>query len=202
MIEYGKLEMEYVSQQYQEMEFLVNKYGHLERGITTDVFSSLVQHIVGQMLSIYVARTLNERLIKCVDKITPQNIIAIEESEIRNCGISSKKAAYIKQLAEDVNSGIYDFDLLNDMSDEEVVQYLTHIIGVGVWTAEMIAEFTLGRLNIFSFGDVALQNGIKKAHGYKTLSKQRFERLRKKYSPYCTAASLYYYALNDDKDIE
>ena len=63
----------------------------------------------------------------------------------------------------------------------------------------MIAEFTLGRLNIFSFDDVALQNGIKKAHGYKTLSKQRFERLRKKYSPFASVASLYYYAINDEK---
>ena len=64
----------------------------------------------------------------------------------------------------------------------------------------MIAEFTLGRLNIFSYGDVALRNGMMKAHGFKTLSKIRFERYRKKYAPYCSVASMYYYALNDDEE--
>lgn len=65
---------------------------------------------------------------------------------------------------------------------------------------EIDAEFTLGRFDIFSYGDAALRGGMVKAHGFKTLSKLRFKRYRKKYAPYCSVASLYYYAVNDDDD--
>ena len=86
------------------------------------------------------------------------------------------------------------------MCENVLDKSIENIKGVGRWTAEMVVEFTLGRLNIFSYYDVALKNGIMKAHSYKSLSKNRFEILRKKYSPYCSVASLYYYALNDAKD--
>ena len=109
------------------------------------------------------------------------------------------EAEYIIELSNSILEGKYDFSLLDEMSDDDAIKYLVQIKGVGKWTAEMIVEFTMGRLDIFSYDDVALQNGIKKAHGFKTLSKQRFERLRKKYSPYCSVASVYYYAHNDDK---
>lgn len=73
------------------------------------------------------------------------------------------------------------------------------IPGVGKWTAEMIAMFSLGRLNIFSYDDVALKNGILKIHcELKTLSKTRFEKLKKLYSPFCSVAALYYYHANDN----
>lgn len=67
------------------------------------------------------------------------------------------------------------------MSDDEAVSFLSNINGVGVWTAEMLIMFSLGRENVFSYNDVALRNGIKKAKKYKTLSKKRFETLREKY---------------------
>ena len=168
-------------------------------GERNDVFASLVSSIVGQMLSNKVADVIDGRLRQMVGDYTPELILQKSVEEIKGCGMSQRKAEYIRGLAADVLDGKYDFILLQDMNDEEVVKYLMQIRGVGRWTAEMIAEFTLGRLNIFSFDDVALQNGIKKAHGYKTLSKQRFERLRKKYYPFASVASLYYYAINDEK---
>lgn len=134
-----------------------------------------------------------------VGDLTPENVSKLSVDDIRRCGISNKKAEYIIALSNAVFEGKYDFDQLYSMTDEQVIKYLMKIKGVGKWTAEMIAEFTMGRLNVFSFDDVALLNGIKKAHGFKTLSKTRFERLRKLYSPYCSVASLYYYRCNDDK---
>jgi len=83
------------------------------------------------------------------------------------------------------------------MTSEDVTKALRSIRGVGPWTAEMIALFTLGEKDIFSFQDIALKNGLMGAHGFKTLSKQRFEKLRKLYTPYCSIASLYYYRYND-----
>lgn len=76
---------------------------------------------------------------------------------IKGIGISQRKAEYIVGLAKGTADGSYDFDAVSGMTDEEVVAYLCKIPGVGTWTAEMIAEFTLGRLDIFSYGDAALR---------------------------------------------
>ena len=90
---------------------------------------------------------------------------------------------------------------MDKLNDFETIKCLRQIKGVGNWTAEMLALFALGKQNIFSFDDVALRNGIMKSKGFKTLSKKRFEALRKKYSPYCSFASLYFYRFNDDEEI-
>ncbi|MFT4106354.1 MAG: DNA-3-methyladenine glycosylase 2 family protein [Lacrimispora sp.] len=199
MIKYSQKEMEYISRKNDVMKNLVSHFGHMERGMAGDVFSSLTMHIIGQMLSNRVAEVLCQRFLNIVGEVTPGHVAAVDVDVIKQCGISKRKAEYIKALAQEVLEGKYDFSLLENMSDEEVIKYLMQIKGVGRWTAEMIAEFTMGRLDIFSYDDVALQNGIKKAHGFKTLSRQRFEGLRKKYAPYCSVASLYYYALNDER---
>lgn len=180
------------------MNDLVNHFGYLEKGNLDDIFTSLVFYIVGQMLSINATHSISKRLQQAVGKINPVTIFDLGIDGLQNCGISRRKAEYIWKLSDDVTRGRYNFENLDDKSDEDVIAYLMQIKGVGRWTAEMIVEFTMGRLNIFSYDDVALKNGIKKAHGFKILSKQRFERMRKMYSPYCTVASLYYYALNDE----
>lgn len=122
----------------------------------------------------------------------------IDDVEIRKCGISFSKINYIKGFARMVLNNQIDLNSIYQMLDEDVIKYLSKIKGFGRWTAEMIATFSLGRLNIFSFDDVALKAGIMKVHPeFKTLSKVRFERLRRLYSPYCTVAAIYYYHVND-----
>lgn len=200
MVIYGEKEMQYISDKHPVMQALVEHYGHLEQGKVEDVYTSLVLHIISQMLANSVSEVLIKRFIILVGEINPENIICAGTEKIRGCGISRKKAEYILGLSDSVIKGSYNFSLLDSMSDDEAVKYLMQIKGVGRWTAEMIVEFTMGRLNIFCYEDVALQNGIMKAHGFKTLSKVRFERLKKMYSPYCSVASVYYYAYNDDKN--
>lgn len=199
MIKYGKAEMKYLAAQDPVMEKLISHFGYIQQGGQEDVFCELVMSIVGQMISNNVAHIINERVKSAVGPITPENIIKTGVEKIKGCGMSKRKAEYIVGLAEGVLNGTYDFKMLDHMSDEEAIRYLMQIKGVGRWTAEMIVEFTLGRPDVFSYGDAALRNGIIKAHGFKTLSEIRFERMRKKYSPYCSVASLYYYALNDEK---
>ena len=150
------------------------------------------------MLSNKVADIIQTRFEKLLGDVTPQNVLRIDDDEIRKCGISYSKINYIKGFARMVLNGEIDLASIYDMSDEEIIKYLTKIKGVGKWTAEMIATFSLGRLNIFSFDDVALRAGIMKVHTeFKSLSKTRFERLKKLYSPYCTVAAIYYYHVND-----
>lgn len=192
--------MNYLKNKDEEFSIFEKKYGLIEYDLYDDLFESVVLNIVGQMLSNKVASKIYERLVKiCNGKITAENINKVDSEDMRKCGISYSKINYIKEFALRYSNNEYDFSNIIDMTDEEVIKKLREIKGVGLWTAEMLALFTLGRENIFSYDDVALRNGIMKAKGYKTLSKKRFEGLRKKYTPYCSFASLYFYRINDDK---
>lgn len=199
MAAYEEEESGYVAGKDPVMKELVERFGRLEISVSGDIFADLVSDIVGQMLSNKVAEVIVGRLRALSGGLTPEKLLAKTAEEIKNCGMSARKAEYILALSRDVKEGKYDFSRLDSMTDGEAIAYLMKIKGVGRWTAEMIAEFSLGRKDIFSYDDMALRNGIVKAHGFKTLSKKRFERLRKKYSPYASVASLYYYRLNDEK---
>jgi DNA-3-methyladenine glycosylase II len=200
MIVYGKKEMEILARRDEVLAGLMMRYGHLEAGSDMDIYAALVTHIIGQMLSNAIADRMVQRFLNLTGEITPEKVMRCSVEDLRGIGLSRRKAEYIRELSRNTLEGVYDFDALSGMSDEEVIQTLKQIRGVGTWTAEMTAEFTLGRLNIFSYDDMALKNGMKRAYGFKTVNRPRFERYRKKFSPYCSVASLYFYAANDDPD--
>lgn len=190
----------YLKSKDEDFIHLQQKYGLIKLKLNTDIFDSIVFHIVGQMLSLKAANSIYKRLKKiCGGEINPISLIELDREQIRECGIAYSKVDYIKEFAKNYNNNMYDFKELENMEDQQVIKYLMNIKGVGQWTAEMLAMFTFGRKNIFSYNDVALRNGIIKMKGFKTLSKKRFEGLRKKYSPYCSYAALYFYSINDDK---
>lgn len=191
--------IEYLKSKDTVFEMLFNKYGYARLERNANIFESIVSNIIGQQLSNKVKQVIYNRFISLVKTVTPENILNTDKELIRQCGISYSKISYIKELSENVLSGKYDFNNLNKLNDEDLIKELCKIKGVGKWTAEMLALFSLGRENIISYDDVALRNGIIKAKGYKSLSKQRFEQLKKKYSPYCSIASLYFYAHNDNE---
>lgn len=209
-ITYGLEEMEYLKKKDSVLRALIDKRGVIAAGSDTlkaqntgsvsesCVFTFLATNIIGQQLSNKAAACIVDRALKVVGSFTPDSLLNVGEEELRSCGISGRKISYIRKLSEDVKEGNYSLAGLEQMSDEEVITHLMKVKGVGRWTAEMTACFCLGRLNIFSYDDVALRNGILKAHrDFKTLSRHRFERLRKLYDPYCSVAALYYYAVND-----
>jgi len=182
---------------------LFKKYGFLRCSSDGDVFKAIVLHIIGQMLSKNAAQTIFNRFDSlCNHEITPYRITELEREKIRKCGISYSKADYILEFANDYLRKKYDFSTLENMDEKSIISCLTKIKGVGKWTAEMISLFVLGRTNVFSYDDVALRNGIMKCKHFRTLSKKRFEALRKKYSPFCSYASLYFYKCNDDADFK
>lgn len=193
--------IEYLKKKDSTFVELESKYGLIEHELHDDLFVSVVFNIVGQMLSNVVADKIYNRLLTlCNGVMSPENINSLEREDMRNCGMAYSKVDYIKEFASNYRNGKYDFSQLHELDDESIIKYLRNIKGVGLWTAEMLAMFSLGRENIFSYDDVALRNGIMKAKGFKTLSKKRFESLRKKYSPYCSYAALYFYKVNDDKE--
>ena len=129
-------------------------------------------------------------------RFSPKNIGDTDLELIQKCGMSLKKATYIKGIADSALTKEIDFEKLHLLSDDEVTQQLTQLKGVGEWTCEMILIHSLQRSDVLSYKDLAIRRGIMKLHGLEELSKEKFETYRKNYSPYNTVASLYLWELS------
>jgi DNA-3-methyladenine glycosylase II len=106
-----------------------------------------------------------------------------------------KKAEYIKDFAAKVRCGEFAIEALPHKTDQEVIAELSALKGIGVWTAEMIMTFCLQRPNVISYGDLAIHRGLRMLHRHRKVDRQLFEKYRRRYSPCCTVASLYLWAI-------
>jgi len=119
-------------------------------------------------------------------------------NSIQKCGMTFRKASYIKNIAQSVCSSELNINELNDLSDDEVIKKLISLNGIGVWTAEMLMIFSMKRPDIVSWGDLAIRRGICMLYNHKELTKTHFERYKKRYSPYGSVASFYLWALSTE----
>ena len=117
------------------------------------------------------------------------------EEELQRFGISFRKAAYIKSAAKKIVCGEFDIQALETLPDEEVCAKLTELEGVGVWTAEMLMIFSMQRPDVFSFQDLAIIRGLRMTYRHRSIDRTKFDRYRKRYSPYASVASLYLWAV-------
>ena len=115
---------------------------------------------------------------------------------MQSLGISFRKAEYITDFAKKVHTGEFDLISIGEKPDEEVILELSALKGIGVWTAEMLLLFCLQRPNVFSYGDLAILRGMRMVYRHKEIDRARFERYRKRFSPYCSIASLYFWAVS------
>jgi len=128
-------------------------------------FSSLCQNIIGQQLSGKVADVIISRFENLLpDGVTPETVVALAHDDLRQVGLSNAKADYIDDLANKVQSKEVNLSGLNKMTNEQVISELIKVKGIGNWTAEMFLIFTLGREDVFSFGDLGLKNAFKKLY--------------------------------------
>lgn len=195
--EYGQQEMEYLKRKDKKLGRVIDDMGVIRRSVKPDVFSALIESIVSQQISTKAAQTVSERMNSLLNNdISAQSIANAGLEAIKSCGMSQRKAGYILGIAEASLSGAVDFNTLHTLSDEDIVKKLTALNGVGVWTAEMLLIFSLCRPNIVSYGDLAIRRGMMNLYGLKELPKEKFERYRKRYSPYGSVASLYLWALS------
>lgn len=189
---YGEKEIAHLIKKDTKLGAFINEVGMIKRTITPDLFTSLAGSLVSQQISTVAAAAIFGRLkALCQGNVCPRIINELDIMEIKACGLSLKKSENIKSAAEAILSGTLSLEKLPTLSDQEVIEELVSLKGVGVWTAEMLMIFSLKRPNILSFGDLGIQNGIKKIYGWKTLSKKRLQMLHKRYSPYASTASLY-----------
>ena len=190
-INYGKTELEHLKARDSILGKFIDKIGVVKRVIEPDPFSCLIQHIVSQQVSGKSAVTVFNKLLLLSKKITPENLFMLDTNDIKNCGMSMRKAEYIKSAAENAYYKNIDFDNLHQLNNNEVINTLTQLKGVGVWSAEMLMIFSLQRKNILSYNDFGIRKGMTKLYSLNELDKKTFQKYKELYSPYCTTASIY-----------
>ncbi|WP_169088680.1 DNA-3-methyladenine glycosylase family protein [Paenibacillus sp. PL91] len=174
------------------LDRLVNRIGHIRISSQQDGFTYLTRSLVGQQLSAKAAETIFRRVELVCGTITPDTIIVTKEELLRSAGLSKNKLSYIRNVAEWAKEGMLDFQVFDELDDEEVVRLLTSIKGVGQWTAEMFLIFYLGRQDVISFGD----RGLNRAADwlYATEESDGTSQLQRKHvewKPYSSIVSLY-----------
>ncbi|MFR9278425.1 MAG: DNA-3-methyladenine glycosylase family protein [Ezakiella coagulans] len=194
---YGEKEISYLKNKDKKLAEVIEKVGLIERETDPEIFSALVHHIVGQQISTKAQATIWERMKNSLGAVTPETILNASVDEIRSFGISLRKVEYIKDFAEKVHTGEFDIEAAEKMEDDELIKYLTTLKGVGVWTAEMILLFCLQRPNVFSFYDLAIQRGLRMVYHHRKIDRKLFEKYKRRFTPYCSVASLYLWAVSN-----
>ena len=156
-------------------------------------FETLVKSIVSQQLSGKVAKTIYGRLIAAGGgRLTPESLLKLRPARMRALGLSRQKIDYIRDLARQARDGTVDFARLAEFSDLEVIDHLTAVKGIGVWTAHMFLIFALRREDVLPTGDLGIRVAIRKAYSLEDLPKPAdMEALAEKWHPYCSVASWY-----------
>lgn len=192
---YGERETDYLKKKDPRLGAVIEQIGHIERTVDTDLFSSVVHHIIGQQISTKAQQTIWQRMQDALGTVSPQTVRSAEAETLQGLGMSFRKAAYIKEFSEKVVSGALDLAAVEQMPDEAAIKALTALKGVGVWTAEMILLFCLQRPDILSYDDLAIQRGMRMVYHHRELDRRRFEQYRRRLSPCGSVASLYFWAV-------
>lgn len=192
---YGETETTWLSSRDKCLARAIAQIGHIHRPVDTDLFSSVIHHIVGQQISNRALQTVWTRLGEMLGTVSPETIAGASREHLRSCGMSFRKADYIREFAEKVTQGTFDLDAVAAMPDAEAIKALTSLNGIGVWTSEMILLFCLERPDILSYNDLAIQRGMRMLYRHRRIDRDLFEKYRRRYSPYGSVASLYLWAI-------
>lgn len=177
------------------MAEVIDKIGVVRRRVIPDVFAALVHSIVGQQISTKAHESIWRKVQERVGEVSPKNILAISPELLQSVGISFRKVEYIRDAARRFESGEFDVLSFDSMSDEQVIEKLTQLKGVGVWSAEMLMLFSMQRPDVLSFGDLAILRGLRMIYHHRRIDRRLFEKYRRLFSPCNSVASLYLWAV-------
>jgi len=194
--EYTQEELELLKTKDETFSRYIDEISFIQQGIIPSLYAALVNSIVGQQISTKAQATIWQRMQDKLGEITPENIMTYSNEEIQSCGISMKKAGYIKDAAEKIVSKELDMEALHEMSDAEVCVQLSQLKGIGIWTAEMLMIFSMQRKDIFSFDDIAILRGLRMVYRHRKITRELFEKYRRRFSPYASIASLYLWEIS------
>ncbi len=183
---------------------VIKQTGRIELKKRNDVFLSLCGSIMSQQLSTKVAAVIHQRFYDLFEgKPTPQKLIDINTDKLRSIGLSNSKAGYIKNVAAFAVASGLGYSKLNKMTNEEFIEYVTQIKGVGRWTAEMILMFTMAREDVFSFDDYGIQQAVIGLYNIRVKDKKKLKvkilKISGAWAPYRTYACMYLWRWRDSK---
>lgn len=166
-----------------------------------DHFSALVRAITGQQLSTKAAATIYGRLVALMPAgVTPEALSTLTDDQMRASGMSRQKIAYFRDLSEKSLSGVVRLDLLESMTDEEVIAALTKVKGIGRWSAEMFLMFRLHRPDVLPVDDLGIVNAVKNVYGLrKRPTADRIRKIGEAWRPYRSVASWYLWRSLDNE---
>ena len=188
---FGKKETEFLTSKDSALGEVMEKIGPIGREIIPDMFMALANSIIGQQISAKAHMTIWQRFQDMFSPVTPEHILSLSAETIQTCGISFKKAFYIKEIATEIVNKNLDLEKLRTMSDEDVCTRLSQLKGIGTWTAEMLMIFSMQRQDVLSWDDLGIQRGLRMLHRHRKIMRDLFVKYKKRYSPYATVASLY-----------
>ncbi|MET0243780.1 MAG: DNA-3-methyladenine glycosylase 2 family protein [Flavitalea sp.] len=176
---------------------LITEHGPIVLIPKQNICVYLCASIMGQQLSIKVAAVIYKRFIDLFEGVepSPEQILATSVPVLRSIGLSNAKANYVHNVARFAAEHGMDVEKLSAMTDEEIIQYLVPIKGVGRWTVEMLLMFALGREDVFAVDDLGIQNAMIKHFRMRSGDKKKFKinmlKRAKKWSPYRTYACMH-----------
>lgn len=193
--QYNEEQTDYLKKKDKRLGEVIDKIGKIEREVDTDLFSSVVHHIVGQQISTKAQATIWRRMQDTLGTINADTILVAGTDKLQSFGMTFKKAEYITDFAVKVQNGVFNPEEIWKKSDDEAIAELSTLQGIGVWTAEMILLFCMQRPNVFSYGDLAILRGMRMVYHHRKIDRKLFEKYRRRLSPYCSVASLYFWAV-------
>ena len=192
---YGETELTHLRSRDARLAEAIDAIGHVEREVDPDLFSSVMHHIIGQQISTKAQATIWERMCARLGEVTPASVLACGRDGLQGLGMTFRKADYLLDFAERVESGAFDLDAVAAMSDEDAIAALSQLRGIGRWTAEMILLFCLQRPDVLAYDDLAIQRGMRMLYHHRKITPQLFAKYRRRYSPYGSVASLYLWVI-------
>ncbi len=181
-----------------ELGDLVTTHGPLYLDPSDDLFRRLVHSVVGQQVSVASASAIRRRLFDTVE-VTPSGVLAADTQVLRDAGLSAMKAEYVTAVATVFDREGYCKESLATAPNEEIVDTLTAIRGVGPWTAEMQLLFTFGRPDVLPVGDLGVRRGIERLLGA-DLTRTEMRTRAEQWAPYRSYASLYLWRTVDGEE--
>jgi len=167
-------------------------------------FFSICRTIVGQQISTKAADSIWLKFEKkCKNKIIPQNVLKLSSSSLKSAGLSRQKISYLKNIAKSFKNKSFNIKDLKKMNDENAIEHITQLKGLGVWSAQMFLMFNLNRPDIFPTKDIGLLRAISKNYKVKYPPNEKFlNKISKKFSGYRTVFTWYMWKSIDPVDVE
>ena len=204
---YWNTAKKYLSKKDKIMAQLILKYKSPSETVLTsrkDIFFSLCKSIIGQQISVAAANSVFLKFKKkCNNRINAKTVKKLTFMQLKSCGLSKQKVRGIKSLANQILDKSFNPKLIDKMSDEEAIVYLSQLRQIGRWSAEMILLFTYNRSNIWPIQDIGLLRAISNNYKKKYFPPMSFvTSLNKKFTPYCSVATWYLWRSIDNDPIQ